>query len=278
MRVHARFLVGALLVGVARLAPGQSGIQIRQGFLTTKDVAQPASLFWTMSPTSNPSKYALANVAVKVVEWQPPTAPSFFLYPVLEYHLAGGGSAPQNKLSLAANIDWVATANLTTLSPDLTASAKDAYDLKAHKNQQVYSLILTPYGTDRGSPGRMIRFRNDAQLFRYYFHVGLERYVSQAALVDSNASVLLGAVAVELDPLPTPTAQYLQITPGYSYRRVLGHGFPTRRDLGDFSLTLASYLDAHQHFGIGIDYANGRDATRDFARREETSVGFRVKF
>ena len=277
------------------------GIAIRKVFDGSKDEQNPASIFLVREPTGKDRTFASIDVAAKVreVEWNPGTSGSVLLYPVVDYHRSTNASTPVDKAGGTARLE-VRPVGLSvprppdasgpaptlvgtywSVAPTFILDAKLSRDWTSQNNEQRYSIQVFPTGLRKGLPGSSIRGPKGT-FFRYYPYVGLERYRFGTSGTDMTLTAGLARLWLEAWPVPTPTAQFLQMTFDLTGRRRIGNEARLPSQLSDVALGATVYLDGrggdNSHVGIGVEYANGRDVTAQFARRERATIGLKVKF
>lgn len=271
---------------------------IRKVFDGSKDEQTPASFFIVHEPTGKDRQFMSADVALKISEkeWNPTTSSSILLYPVADYHRSTNSAKAFNKagVTLKAEVRPVGLrtptpADATTgmpptegtywpVAPTFIVDAKYARDWVSNTSETRYSVQLFATSKLRGFPGYQFRSSDGAVRGRYYPYVGVEQYRFGAATADTTASVGVARLWLEAWPVTTPTQRFVQLTADLTGRQRLSGDNTIPKALSDVALGATLYLDGYGHVGIGIDYANGRDATQRFARREKTTVGLKVKF
>jgi hypothetical protein len=274
------------------------GISIRKVFDGSKEEQNPASIFFVREPTGKDREFASTDVAAKVseIEWNPGTSASVILYPVIDYHRStnaaklinkAGGSArlELRPVGLTAPTPPDANAPLPTLkghywpiAPTVIVDAKLARDWASKTTESRYGVQLFPTSNIRGLPGSDFRSGSGAFLGRYYPYVGVEHHRFGGSGHDTTLTVSFVRLWVEMWPITTPTMQFLQLTFDLTSRHRVGGESTMPSQLSDAALGANLYLDGNGHVGVGIEYANGRDAAQRFARRERTTIGLKVKF
>ena len=151
-------------------------------------------------------------------------------------------------------------------------------DWESHTGESRYALQVFPTTNIKGGPGA--DFRSVDGTFRAAITPTSASSGSSSGTPATDTSLTIGLARLwfEAWPIATPTYQYLQLTFDFAYRTRLGGDPDLPKQLSDFAAGANLYLDGIGHVGIGIDYANGKDATQRFAKRERTSIGLKLKF
>lgn len=273
-------------------------VSVRKVFDGTKDEQNPASLFYAREPTGRDREFSSIDVAVKVSEWEllaSRPSSSLLVYPVVDYHRSTNAGKLVNKAGAAARIEfrpvglWTPSGADTAgtavvpgtwwrVAPTFILDGKLARDWQGRTNETRVGLQVFPTSNLRGLPGSNVRNRRGAYLGRYYPYVGVEHYRFGGAAADTSVAAAYARLWLEAWPITTPTQQFLQLTAELTSRHRLSGDRTMPRQLSDAALGANLYLDGNGHVAIGVDYANGRDATQRFARRERTSAGLKIKF
>lgn len=273
------------------------GISVRKIFDGTKDEQSPASIFFVREPTGKDREFTSVDIAAKIkeYEWNPGTLGSILLYPVIDYHRSTNSAKRVNKAGGSARIEYrvaglalPASGDTTKLPklpghywpmvPTFIVDAKLGRDWASMTSETKYSVQMFPTGLYRGMPGSDFRKKDGSFVGRYYPYAGLEHHKFGPTAADTSFNVGFVRMWMELWPISTPTLQFMQLTVDATSRHRLGESSQMRKQLSDVALGANFFLDGNGHVGIGVEYANGRDATQRFARREKTTIGLRVKF
>lgn len=307
MTARSLFLVSALCLiamPVAAQAPdpigtwiSSRGIAVRKVFDGTREEQNPASIFLVREPRAQDPEFSIIDVAVKVreIEWNPWTSASILAYPVVDYHRSTNAAKLVNKSGGAGRIEFrpvglstpppsgaagpmpAALGTYWGVAPTFIFDAKLSRDWESKKNETKIALQVFPTTNIRGGPGSSIRRGDGTVVARWYPYAGVERYDLRAAS-DTTFITGLGRLWLEIWPIATPQLRFLQVIVDATSRHRIGGDVTMPNQLSDLTVGGNLYLDGNGHVGLGVDYANGRDATQRFARRERTTLGLKVKF
>lgn len=268
------------------------GLSLRKSFNGTKDEQSPASIFFTREPTGKDDEFTAIDVGVKVSEVELLArfpSRSLLVYPVLEYHRSTNGAALLNKAGGTGRAEFrpwglrvPSTGSLPgtwrTWLPLIIVDGQFSRDWGANANESRFGAQASIAGARAGWPAAPIRDSARAIRARYYPYVGVDRYRYAATTADIWATVAYARLFLEVWPVTTLAQQFVQVTVDAASRQRVGQDPSLPRQLSDVAVAANVFLDGFGHVGIGVEYANGRDATARFARRERTSIALKVKF
>jgi hypothetical protein len=254
------------------------GIAIRKGFsASTKDDAQPASVFWYKDFITQ-NHYTSVDLAVKYQGYEFALGPksSLLLFPKVEWHKNGDTSnnnkSTKNTLTAGGNIEFD-----YQVSPGLTPYIIGTADYKKDyvKKNETLNLCgyLSLFCASSFLPGSMkVRDANGRIIFRYYIYTGYEYYKSVAK--GSQATAFWASrFSAELNPLPPN----LQFTFDYTYRVKVADQLYRQGDVYWFCTGLNYYFDTKKRIGIGIDYSKGYDPNSSFTNTDKIDIGLKLK-
>jgi hypothetical protein len=268
-------------------------LSVRKAFDGTKAEQTPATFLWVHDFVGADKEYSLIDLAMKIGELDlyPKSSSSMLLfYPVAEYHRQTQESKRVNTVagSLKAEYRPFAVAVESpgpppfpgagaghVIVPLFIGEAKLGRDFEADKSAQRYSLLATLFSNRRGLPGAQFRDRAGVFRGRYYPYVGIEHH--RATINESSEHVSFGIARFygEWWPVSTLERQVVQITTEATHRHHLsGHLFDDSANELSFGANV--YVDAHGHFGVGIEYVRGEDSNQSFAFRERLSAAIKI--
>jgi len=281
-------VVAGVIAVLPQIASGQSAdpvgkwfsdrkIAVRKTFEGGKDEQNPASLFLVRDPGGQDKEFASIDVALKTTEkeWKPGDG-SFLFYPVFDYHRSTNSAQLVHKMGAAGRIEYQLTGS--SVAPVFLFDAKASHDWAIYRNESRIGLQFFLKSNKPGFPGS-----DNAKswgFYRYYAYLGAERDWFEAEGDDTTMKAGFARAWVEIWPSFGGT-EFLQFTIDGTSRYRIGEQEGIPKNLSDATLGATVYLDGHghsSHVGIGVDYANGRDATVRFARRERVMLSLKVKF
>jgi hypothetical protein len=271
----------------------RNGISIRKVFDGSKEEQNPAGFFIVREPTGKDAEFSLIDIAVKLRDWQ---SHSLIVSPVADYHRSTNSNKPQNKAGASLKVEFrpfgmTMPVDSVAFGPNRTRhsltgkfvptfgfDAKASHDWIADYDEFVLRAVVYPTSNLRWGPGTVLRGKGGVARGRYYPYLGIERWDFRGNDGDTTAVVGLARLWAEFWPVATEQREYLQITIDVAGRRRLTGADNLKRDMADVTLGANLYLDGNGHFGIGVDHAQGRDASNRFARRQKTTFGVKLKF
>ncbi len=265
-----------------------AGFQLRKSFSgTSQDQSQAAEVGWAHDAEIGAKDFWNVNLAAKIVQWSPFTKkdqldpPVLVVSPVVEWHHTSTGLTITNKLSfkLMGEYQPIVLRSSRAIVPVAVLSVQGNHDFVAGKWSDGETLIVTGLSTCTGCPGRPERLAKGALLVRYFPYGGITR-AAGSSVPGQPAYLGVLRMDVQLDWLSRidPTRQFLEMFVGYIYepRITSASAFPGHVDL--LTLSVATFLDPGNHFGVGLSYQRGEDPVDNFKFDSRSSIGLRVKF
>lgn len=252
-------------------------IAIRRTFDGGKDEQNPASLFLVREPGGKDQEFASIDIAVKTTQrdWKPGSG-SLIFYPVFDYHRSTNSAQLVHKMGAAGRIEYQPVG--ASVAPTFLFDAKASHDWAGYTNESRLGLQFFLTSKQAGYPGS--DNKQSWGFFRYYAYVGAERY--WFGVVGEDTTMKAGFARAWIEVWPSFSGmEFLQFTVDATSRHRIGDQEGVPANLSDATMGATFYLDGRghgSHVGLGFDYANGRDATVRFARRERVMLSLKVKF
>ena len=298
MRRHciAAVLTVTLAAAIGPAAKGQSvwkkltdnGLSIRKNFDGTKDEQNPAAFMYLRERTAPDPEFSVIDVAVKLVERELlPQSPStsWLVFPVADYHRSSNTAGRVSKAGISLKTEFRpfgmgpavpgSRGIFLPLAPTLIADAKLARDWEKDVDETKFGGQVFLSGVKTGLPGS--QWRVGGIRGRYYLYGGADRYRFFAGNSDTLLTTAYGRAWLELLPFVTDSTMPLQVVAEATSRHRVSSddGYP--KQLSDFTIGANIYPGGQDFFGIGLDYANGRDAAKRFRRREGVFLSVKLK-
>jgi len=277
----------------------KQGVSVRRTFDGSKNENQPASLQMVESEKPQDDSYFLADVGVKVAEFEFGRTPdlSLVIYPVLEWHRSTQRDKAVDNTSLSVKGEFrpfplrlqevagdapegVPAGNKgLTIAPTFLGEVGRYWDEAADSSVTKVALSVFPTSNIEGWPGSDIRDRNDVFRARYYVpYVGVERWESRGLWEGATGSFFTLRGYVEIVPIATTEREYLELISDYTHRLLIDGRDPVPNNTSIWTTSLTLYPNGTRHIGIGVDYSSGRDPSKSFNEVRRWSLGLKAKF
>lgn len=277
----------------------EHGVSVRRTFDGSKNENHPASLQMVESEQPQDDSYFLADVGIKVGEFEFGRGPdlSLVIYPVVEWHRSTQQDKAVDNTSLSLKGEFrpfplrlqrvpgppppgvVVDSGGWTVAPTFMGEVGRYWDEAADSSVTKVALSVFPTSNIEGWPGSDIRDGSGAFRARYYApYVGIERWESKGLWEGETGSFLTLRGYVEFVPLGTDTREYLELISDYTQRWRVGGRDPVPTDLSIWTTSLTLYPNGTRQIGVGVDYSKGRDPSKSFNEVQRWTLGLKAKF
>jgi hypothetical protein len=254
----------------------RNNISIRKSFEgSKKDEEKPANFFWGRD-IKNDHNYTLIDVGVKIAEVElfPQSKSGLLVFPKFEWHKDGSNvDKLKNTLSGGLNVEFFPSKSSVIW---FLGSADYQNDKIKELETWKPKLMASLFSTRKGFPGSSIRYDDAAGSFlmRYYPYSGFEGIYSSGG---KGASYWASRIFLELNPMPSGSNEYVQLTFDYSYRVKLKDNLYNSGNADWFAAGVNIYPDGKGKIGFGLEYNVGEDPGNNFVSSEKVVFGLKLK-
>lgn len=271
-------------------------IEVRKSFSgTNQDASSPAQL--TYNKYDSGDDFFNLDVAVKFPECSPidntnNTGNSvkyiFRFSPILEKHKSTYDVSRVDKESVALNseLDFVFPSNINVFTNLNYKLDRDKKNSKTTRSISFYTSLLIEH--DYGF-GRSTTVIDDYLELTYFPSIGYEKYLKLPIeqKIDGVQQVIAEAVdedfwaarlQLEIFPFYTKLENKLVVNVGYTKRWLSGKSEVIDDETNFTEVAVTYYLDSEGQIGIGLNYSNGENPSRNFLDEEKSSIGINFKF
>ncbi len=262
----------------------QHKIAIRQTFDGSKNQDQPASFTWIIDDTQLRHGYYTVDAGIQLAaaEVFPRTNCSLLLKPIVEWHRDTTTATPTNQLATKLTVEFIPTqihldANFVPDDKALHAffliSGGPVRDFQQHVTKGTVSFRAGAFSLVPGLPGGQIRY-GGAEL-TYYPYLGVDWMNPIPS--KGGQQFWAGVGRLEVAAYPIPGINALELLLDYTYRYAIDASSQLARSLALFIGSANLYFDAAHHIAIGYQFQTGHDSKDDFAHRQKSSLGLKIR-